>query len=83
MINNLKGTVVNPDKIYGKSAYEIAVMHGYKGTEKQWVDYVQGSEASKAEADRAKAEADRAKAEADRAEAVVVNITVEGETLTI
>lgn len=37
MSNILKGAVVNPDKIYGKSAYEIAVMHGFEGTEEEWV----------------------------------------------
>ena len=47
MSNVLKGAVVNPDVIRGKSAYEIAVAHGYKGTEQEWLDYVYGSEAAK------------------------------------
>lgn len=34
----LSGFVLNPDKIYGKSAYEIALQHGFKGTEKQWLE---------------------------------------------
>ena len=34
----LRGFVLNPEKIYGKSAYEIALQHGFVGTEKQWLD---------------------------------------------
>lgn len=34
----LRGMVLNPEKIYGKSAYEIALKHGFVGTEKQWLD---------------------------------------------
>jgi hypothetical protein len=37
MSNVLRGVITNPDKIYGKSAYEIAVMHGFDGTEEEWV----------------------------------------------
>lgn len=36
-MNGLKGTIVNPEAIYGKSAYEIAVMHGFEGTEEEWL----------------------------------------------
>ena len=36
---NLRGAIMNPDKIYGKSAYEIALEHGFVGTEEEWVDY--------------------------------------------
>ena len=38
MSNVLRGTIVNPDVIRGKSAYEIAVMHGFEGTEEEWVE---------------------------------------------
>lgn len=38
MNNGLKGTIVNPDAIYGKSAYEIAVAHGFNGTEEEWLE---------------------------------------------
>lgn len=38
MSNVLRGVITNPDKIYGKSAYEIAVMHGFDGTEEEWLD---------------------------------------------
>ena len=48
MNNGIKGTVVNPDTIYGKSAYEIAVMHGFDGTEEEWIDFV-STEADRAE----------------------------------
>lgn len=37
-MSGLKGTVVNPDEIHGKSAYEIAVMHGFEGTEEEWLE---------------------------------------------
>lgn len=37
MSNVLRGTIVNPEVIRGKSAYEIAVMHGFDGTEEEWV----------------------------------------------
>ncbi len=38
MDNILRGTIVNPDVVRGKSAYEIAVMHGFDGTEEEWLD---------------------------------------------
>lgn len=38
MSNVLRGKVVNPETIYGKSAYEIALSNGFKGTEKEWLD---------------------------------------------
>ncbi len=37
MSNVLRGTIVNPDVIRGKSAYEIAVMNGFDGTEQEWL----------------------------------------------
>lgn len=33
----LKGSLSLPDSIKGKSAYEIAVMHGFDGTEAEWL----------------------------------------------
>lgn len=57
MDNVLRGTVVDPDTIYGKSAYEIALMHGFDGTEEEWlqslVDQNMFVEASREAADRA------------------------------
>lgn len=37
MSNGLKGTIVNPEVIYGRSAYETAVAHGYTGTEEDFI----------------------------------------------
>ena len=34
----VKGKAMNPEAIYGKSAYEIAVMHGFNGTEEEWLE---------------------------------------------
>ena len=59
MSSMLKGTVTDPTVIRGKSAYEIAVMHGFEGTEEEWIKSVT------AEADRSKAEADRSEAAAN------------------
>ena len=33
----LRGSLSMPDAIVGKSAYEIAVMHGFPGTEEEWL----------------------------------------------
>lgn len=33
----LRGSISMPDAITGKSAYEIAVMHGFDGTEEEWI----------------------------------------------
>jgi hypothetical protein len=38
MSNVLRGVITNPDVIRGKSAYEIAVAHGFEGTEEEWVE---------------------------------------------
>ena len=40
----LRGAVVNPEKVYGKSAYEIAVSHGFNGTEEEWVEHLETSQ---------------------------------------
>lgn len=36
----VKGTISVPDLITGKSAYEIALQNGFKGTEAEWVDWL-------------------------------------------
>lgn len=36
--NKIKGVILNPEKIYGKSAYEIALKHGFVGTEEEWLE---------------------------------------------
>lgn len=41
---SLLGAVSNPEKIYGKSAYEIAVKNGFEGTEEEWLESLQGEE---------------------------------------
>lgn len=37
MSNVLRGTIVNPEVIRGKSAYEVAVLNGYSGTQEEWL----------------------------------------------
>ena len=37
MLTALQYVAANPKGLDGKSAYEIAVEHGYKGTEEEWV----------------------------------------------
>ena len=34
----LNGSVSTPDVIHGKSAYEIALLHGFVGTEEEWLE---------------------------------------------
>jgi hypothetical protein len=63
MKEKLTGTVINPDVVRGKSAYEIAVMNGFDGTEEEWL-YSLAEEANTI----AKAYADNAGASAQRAE---------------
>lgn len=53
----LKGKVANPDVIHGKSAYEIAVMHGFDGTEEEWLESL--TEQTKKNAEEVIAEADK------------------------
>lgn len=38
----LRGSLSIPEAITGKSAYEIDVMHGYDGTEEEWLKEVRG-----------------------------------------
>lgn len=34
----LRGSISIPETIHGKSAYEIAVYHGFDGTEEEWLE---------------------------------------------
>ena len=38
----LSGTLSIPNAIHGKSAYEIAVMHGFEGTVEEWLASLKG-----------------------------------------
>lgn len=38
----MRGSLKIPDMITGKSAYEIAVMHGFWGTEEEWLESLKG-----------------------------------------
>lgn len=40
----LRGSLSIPDAIYGKSAYEIAVAHGFEGTEAEWLESLKGED---------------------------------------
>lgn len=40
----LRGSLSMPKAIHGKSAYELAVMHGYKGTEEEWLEQLKYGE---------------------------------------
>lgn len=42
MSNVLRGVVFAPKAINGKSAYEIAVMNGFDGTEQEWLESLKG-----------------------------------------
>lgn len=41
----LVGEISSPDAITGKSAYEIAVINGFKGTETEWLNSLKGKSA--------------------------------------
>ena len=79
----LRGSLSIPEAITGKSAYEIAVMHGFEGTEEEWL------ESLKAEANyeyeqaikRAEAEADRAERAVEQAEAILNSYINDVDTL--
>lgn len=77
MSNILRGTVVNPDKIYGKSAYEIAVKHGYDGTEAEWIAEIDANRITGAEmlayAQSARASRDEAVLKAESARVSMVS----------
>lgn len=40
----LRGSITIPDTIHGKSAYEIAVYHGFDGTEEEWLESLKGAD---------------------------------------
>ena len=40
---NMRANVSIPQKIQGKSAYEIAVMLGFRGTEAEWLESLKGA----------------------------------------
>lgn len=39
---NLHASAKFPDVIHGKSAYEIAVLNGFEGTEEEWLESLKG-----------------------------------------
>lgn len=39
---NLQGSIKAPEMIQGKSAYEIALLHGFEGTEAEWLQSLKG-----------------------------------------
>lgn len=43
--NSLKGSLVYLHTIHGYSAYELAVLHGYEGTEEEWLESLHGAPA--------------------------------------
>lgn len=43
----MRGSVNLPQAIQGKSAYEIAVMHGFDGTEEEWLASLKGEKGDK------------------------------------
>lgn len=49
MSNVLRGTIVNPDVIRGKSAYEIAVANGFDGTVEEWLESLKGAKGDSGE----------------------------------
>ena len=44
-MGGLIGKIYSPEEIHGKSAYEIAVMHGFDGTEEEWLKSLKGEAA--------------------------------------
>lgn len=38
------GTPINPAKLGGKSAYDVAVEQGFKGTEVEWLESLRGEQ---------------------------------------
>lgn len=45
----LRGKIKIPDAIVGKSAYEVAVAHGFEGTEGEWLLSLKGEPGEKGE----------------------------------
>jgi hypothetical protein len=48
---SIKGRAYVPDTIYGKSAYEIELQNGFKGTEKEWLASLKGEKGDKGDVD--------------------------------
>ena len=48
----LRGSLSIPEAIVGKSGYEIAVMHGFEGTEEEWLASLKGEDYVLTEADK-------------------------------
>ncbi len=42
--NKLRGNVTIPKTICGYSAYEIAIIHGFSGTEEEWLASLKGKD---------------------------------------
>lgn len=76
MSDILRGTIVNPDVIRGKSAYEIAVMHGFEGTEEEWLESLAADATYGAakSAKEAKQSAEESESAAKRAESVATYV---------
>lgn len=47
--NTLVGSVKELKSIHGKSAYEIAVLNGFEGTEQEWLESLKGEKGEKGE----------------------------------
>lgn len=45
--NELRGKVAMPETIHGYSAYEIAVINGFEGTEDEWLLSLKGAKGDK------------------------------------
>lgn len=74
MSESLTGAILNPEIVRGKSAYEIAVEHGFKGTETEWLSYISAN-AEQAEAARERAETAAANASRDATTAANAEVT--------
>ena len=44
---NLTGKIFTPSTIQGKSAYEVALLNGFKGTEEEWLLSLKGDKGDK------------------------------------
>ena len=80
----LRGSLSLPEAIHGKSAYEIAVMHGFDGTEEEWLYSLveEANTIAKAYADNAGASAQRAEEAKSAAETAETNAQGSAESAT-
>ena len=76
----LVGSIAVPGVIHGKSAYEIAVIHGFKGTEEEWLESLKASVELDTTLKVAGAAAD-SKAVGDAIEAIMGSFVRELDTL--